>query len=147
MSRVFYNKKIDFIFISQNGLFMHESHPLAKKNKIKKEDLEKYKFFLKDKYMFLSPKKIINFKQSNITFINATSSITLRLVKENIAINICGELYKNNNNYNFSNQKIISKNIDHLLPKIFYSLFTLKNIKPKESTKFIFKKLREDSDL
>ena len=129
----------------KNVVFLNKVHPLAKKKKLGKKDLEKHEYLTIDKYTFYDPRLVINLKQSNIKLENGNSYITLGLVKENIAISGGSDLFFNENS--FTDKNIEHRNVDHLLPKMFHSIFTLKNTKPKESTSFIIDKLREDSDL
>jgi len=132
------------IFRLSNAVFMHKDHPLSKKKILSKEDIEKYECFVLDKYPFYDPRGRMEFKTGNIKFENSNSHIVLGLIKQNIAMGMCGELYANE--YDF-NDYIISKNIDHLFPKMFYSLFTLKNKKQKGSMLFFIKELGRDTNL
>ena len=134
------------VFKLKNAVFIHKNHPLAKKKILERKDLEKYEFLVRDKYDFLDLRKVIDFKSSQIEFENGNSHIVLGLVKENIAIGICGEVYKDENEI-ANKQGLSVRNIDYLLKKMFYSLFILKNKKNKSSADFLFKIFKKNSDL
>jgi len=133
------------IFRFKNVLFMDKSHPLAKKNKIQKEDMEKHQYLLIDKYTFYDLSKIIEFPPINIKLENGNSAITMALAKEGIAMGGGSEVYLNEGKN--KDENIIFKDVDHIFPKMFYSLFLLKNKQIKESVSFIKQELIEDSDL
>ncbi|MFC1659414.1 LysR substrate-binding domain-containing protein [Pseudomonadota bacterium] len=127
------------IFKSKFALFLSKSHPLAKKPKITKKDVEKYEYMMiSDKHTFYNPGRSINFKQSQINFRNGSSITLMKLVKENIAIGTGNALWRK------VNSNIVFRNIDHLLPSMFYSLFTLKNKQQKESVSYFINELRKD---
>ena len=137
--------KKERIFDFKTAIFINKKHPLAKIKTITRKDLEKYEYLLIDKYTFYDPKKIVNFKQSRITFEKGNSYIVLGLVKENIAVGGGSEIFLKKDT--FISKDIIIKNVDNLFPKLSFSLFTLKNKKSKKSALFFFDKLRQDSDI
>ncbi|MFC1659015.1 LysR family transcriptional regulator [Pseudomonadota bacterium] len=132
--------KEEKIFKLKFALFLNKSHPLAKKSKITKEDVEKYECLLADKFTFYNPAESVSFKKSKIHFENGSSHIIMGFVKENVQMSGGNEVYKDA----FSN--IIFKNINHLLPEMFYSLFTLKNKKQKENVTYFINELRKDKE-
>lgn len=133
------------IFNFGTAIFIHKNHPLAKKEKIAKKDLEKHEYLLIDKYTFYDPSKIVNFRKSKVIFEKGNSYITLGLVKENVGIGGGSEIFLTTNTY--IDKEIVFKNVDHLFPKMFFSLFALKNKIHKQSMLFFFDELRKDSDV
>ncbi|MFC1659176.1 LysR family transcriptional regulator [Pseudomonadota bacterium] len=126
------------IFKSRFALFLNKTHPLAKRAKITKEDVEKYECLMIDKFTFYDPVQSVNFKKSRIHLGNGNSHIIMELVKKNVEMGAGNEVYKN------VGSNVVFKNIDHLLPKMFYSLFTLKNKQQKESASYLINELRKD---
>ncbi|MFC1659712.1 LysR family transcriptional regulator [Pseudomonadota bacterium] len=133
--------KEEKIFKSKYALFLNKSHPLAKKSEITKEDVKKYKYLrVVDQYTAYDPVENLHFKKSKIHFENGNSNIVMGLVRKNIEIGAGNELWKS------TNSDIVFKNIDHLLPKTFYSIFTLKNKQQKESASYLINELRKDKE-
>jgi len=132
------------IFKFKNCIFVNKNHPLANKKYITKEDISKYEYLLSDSYTFYDPRLVLDFKPSNITFENIKSDTIIGLVEENIAIGGGNEFFLRKNS---NNKKVIIKNVEHLLPKMYYSLFTLKNKQHKESVSFLIDELRKDKDV
>lgn len=133
------------IFRLKNAVYVHKNHPLASKSKLTKNDIANHKFLVRDQYKFNDPRRVMNFKPSNIEFENSDNHIIFGLVKENLAIGGGSDIYSKEGN--FINREIIFKNVDHLFPDMFYSMYTLKNKKPKDSVQFIFNEMEKDSDL
>ncbi|MFC1659411.1 LysR family transcriptional regulator [Pseudomonadota bacterium] len=129
--------KQEKIFKAKFALFLNKSHPLAKKSQITKKDIKKR---VVDQYTSYNPIENVHLKKSKIHFENGNSNIVMGLVRKNVEMGAGSEIWKS------TNSGIVFKNIDHLLPETFYSLFTLKNKQQKESATYFMNELRKDKE-
>lgn len=133
------------IFKYKNTIIFNKNHPLAKKDKITKKDIQKYKYILRDQYTFYNIQKSLGLNVSQICFENGTKEMSVGLIVENIDISGVQEILLNNKSFKI-NENIEYRNTDHLFPESSYSLFYLNNFKPKKSVNFIIKNIMKDKD-
>jgi DNA-binding transcriptional LysR family regulator len=133
------------LFNYKNVLMLNKKHPLSTKKEILKKDVEKYTYLLLDKYMFYDPSQVIQFKKSNITFENGNWNILAGFVEHNLGITGLSETFLENKNK--TNKNIVYKNVDHLMPKMFFSMFLLKNSYIKNSINYLIDLIKQDSDI
>lgn len=155
------NKEIDLAFypinvndiippeieIQKNIRYSHaiicsKNHPLAKVDEIKKEDIEKYDFLIRDIKSSFSIFEYINLKKANMGFKNATPEITIELIKHTNTITGIPEIIFDKENAKL-NPEIICKNINHLLPESYFYTMKLKNSIMKESAEWLLKELKK----
>ncbi|MFC1659021.1 LysR family transcriptional regulator [Pseudomonadota bacterium] len=128
------------IFKSKFALFLNKSHPLAKKPKITRRDVEKYEYMMiSDKYTLYHPGRSINFRKSRIRFRNGSSHFIIRLMRGGVKVSAVGNAI-----WKSTYSDLVFRDIDHLLPDIFYSLFSLKNKQHKASVNYFINELRKD---
>lgn len=133
------------IFKYKSALILHKKHPLAKKSKIDKNDIQEYKFLIRDGSSLYSIKKSLNLDASNIEFENGTIEMTIGLVAENIDMTGVANTIVNNHSVKL-NDDIIYKDTTHLFPDSTYSLFYQKNTIHKNSATFLLNRILEDQE-
>ncbi len=126
---------------SKNALIFNINNPLAKKDVITKEDLEKTNFLLRDINYSFKINDFINFQESNIMFENALIETTIELVKYTDTVTAIPEILMNEENVRL-HPNIVVKNIDHLLPSRYFYTLTLKNFLVKDSAKWVLDEIR-----
>lgn len=126
---------------SKSALIFNINNPLAKKNIITKEDLEKTNFLSRDINYSFKINDFINFQKSNIMFENTLIETTIEFVKYTDTVTVIPEILMNEENVRL-HPDIAVKNIDHLLPNRYFYTLTLKNFLVKDSAKWILDEIR-----
>jgi DNA-binding transcriptional LysR family regulator len=126
------------IFKLKNVVFFHKTHPLATKKNITKDDIIKYNYLTKDKYTIYDPRLRIDLKPSNVEIENSTTEIIHQLIKYDIGIS-CMSVFKEK-----TIENVLNRDVSDLFPKMYYSLFTLKNKQNKDSIAFVIDELIKD---
>ena len=126
---------------SKNAIIFNINNPLAKKDVITKEDLEKINFLLRDVSYSFKINNFINFQKSNIIFENALIETTIELVKYTDTITAIPEIVLDKENVRL-HPNIVAKNIDHLLPSRYFYILTLKNFLVKDSAKWVLNEIK-----
>lgn len=132
------------IFEYKNTLLVGNQHPLNKNKEISKSDIEQYPYLLLDEYNFMSPEEIFNIKKSNITIKANDWTISKEYVKENLGMigiprAAILDIEKGKNN-----KKLTIFDFDDFFPKMFISLYTLKNYQLKHNAKLLFNIIKKD---
>lgn len=126
------------------SIIFNKNHPLAKKETITKEDIEKYKFLKKDKETKVSYHIDSHFdtKPSNIKVVDASSEIITEIIKYTDEMSIVPEIFLNKSKI-LQDSNIIAKNIDFLFKDAFFNIMTLKNYSLKKPALWVIDKLKK----
>lgn len=136
--------KIKKLFKYNHVMVLQKDHPLVNRDEIKKEDFKKYTCFLMDKFTFYDPRFLLEFKENNISFENATWETFFGLAKENMGITLVTE--KIFNRYNYGDGLFIKKDVDKFFPLIYYSTIERKKFTNKKAVDFLISKMEEDRE-
>ncbi len=112
---------------SHVSLVFNKSHPLAKKKKITKKDLENYKFLRRniETNTYSNVYGHFNANTSNIRTIGVSFETILEIIKRTDDISTVPELFLKNSH--LDNSEIESRNIDYLIDEAFFNVMKLKN--------------------
>lgn len=135
------------IFEYKNTLLLGSQNPLSKQKTISKSDIEKYPYLLLDEYNFLSPEEIFNIKKSNITIKQNDWTISKEYVKEDLGIIGMPRAAILATENGRRNKKLLTFDFDEFFPKMFISLYTLKNYQLKENTKLLLDIIKKDKKI
>lgn len=134
-------------FKSSISLVFNKKHPLAKKEKITKKDIESYKFIERDmetenNYLAHSYFNII---PSNVKIAYATSEIITEVIRYTDNIAMIPEIYLKRNEA-ILNVDVAVRNIDHLFKDAFFNVMTLKNYRHKNSVLWLMEEFQKLSN-
>jgi DNA-binding transcriptional LysR family regulator len=136
----------DKIFKYKSTLILHKNHPLAKKDYITKEDMQKYKYLIRDGASLYNIKKSLNLDAGNIRFENGTVEMTIGLIAENIDMTGIANTIIDNNSIHL-NPDIVCKDTTHLFLDSTYSIFYLKNEIYKKNLEYLINQIKKDKEV